>query len=266
MRTITVDDMLPVVNSMIRLMTRIDPDGEHIGTTDVNEALRYVREGPFDVAFLDVEMPVMNGIQAARRLQQIEPLLNIIFITGYSEYMPDAFSLYASAYLVKPVTEKAVREALQHLRYQARDTLKKPLRARCFGAFELFMNDVPVRFTRSKSKELLAYLIDRRGAVCSTDMIIGNLWPEEEVTESLKSLARTVISDAVRSLSHCGVEDLIIRGKGGVSIDTRKLDCDYYRYLDGDPYAQHEFHGEYMEQYEFAEETRARLDRSWYEE
>ena len=45
----------------------------------------------------------------------------------------------------------------------------------------------------------------------------------------------------------------------GIGLDVSKVDCDYYRYLHGDPVAIHQYKGEYMMQYEFASETRASL-------
>ena len=56
-------------------------------------------------------------------------------------------------------------------------------------------------------------------------------------------------------------DDALIRMQGGVSVDINRLDCDYYRFLNGDPLALHAFHGEYMTQYSFAEETRAALQQ-----
>lgn len=56
-----------------------------------------------------------------------------------------------------------------------------------------------------------------------------------------------------------GVDDIVIRVKNGAAVNVSAVDCDYYRWLDGDPYAIHRFKGEYMSQYEFAEETRYNL-------
>ena len=202
-------------------------------------------------------MPKINGIDLAKQVQSIDPHANIIFITGYQEYMSDAFDLYASAYLLKPIDENDVRKALSHLRYDVRK--KKGIRVQCFGNFEVFVGGVPLFFHRSKSKELFAYLVDRKGAVCSSDMIIGNLWGDKPLTDSLKSLQRTVISEMIRDFEMANVEGLFIKSKNGLSVNTEMIDCDYYRYLEGDEKAIHQFKGEYMTQYEFAEETRNNL-------
>ena len=264
MQTLIVDDRSAIVSMMQRILTRLDPDGTHIGTTDPEEALRITAAQHIDAAFLDIEMPEMTGIELAGRIQKLCPLTNIIFITGYQEYMPDAFNLYASAYIMKPVTEHAVRDALLHLRNCISAPLSNRIRVQCFGNFEVFADGVPVKFTRAKSKELFAYLIDRRGAVCTNDMIIGNLWPDEGATQTRKSMARTVIAEMCTAFQQISAEDVISRDKGGVCVIPDKIDCDFYRYLAGDPHAIHQFIGEYMTQYDFASVTRANLQRKYY--
>ncbi len=255
MKTLTIDDRRSVVNVMLRILNKIDEKGSHFGTTDPMEALRVLKENPLSVAFVDVEMPQINGIELARKMQEVNPRINIIFITGYQEYMPEAFELYASAYLIKPVDEEDVLKALQHLRYPD-DTIRTvSLRVQCFGNFEVFVNDKPMQFHRSKSKELFAYLIDRKGALCSNDMIIGNLWGDKPLTESLKSLLRTIISEMIKDFELAGIKGLFSKSKNGISVNIDKVDCDYYRYLDGDEKAIFRFKGEYMTQYEFAQET-----------
>jgi len=257
MRTLTVDDKITVVKMIELLLKRIKPDWEHFIFTDPNEALAAAKEQVFDVAFLDVEMPDMNGIELAKRLQVLNPRINIIFITGYEEYMPKAFALHASGYLMKPVTETALREELNNLRHtESLDEKSKPVKVRCFGAFEVFVNDTPVWFSRSKCKELFAYLVDRRGAVCTSDMIIAALWPDEQPDDTRKNMVRIIIGAMKSAFSNVGVDNALIRYKTGIAVNTAVIDCDYYRWLDGEPNALRQFMGEYMTQYDFAEETR----------
>ena len=263
MRTLTIDDRRSVVNMMLRLLEKIDPEGEHIGTTEPDKALKVLKEKEVSAVFVDVEMPKMNGIELAKRMQEIDPEVNLIFITGYQEYMPDAFELYASGYLMKPMDEEDVRKSLEHLRYKNDRIKTSVVKVQCFGNFEVFVNNVPMLFHRSKSKELFAYLIDRKGAVCTNDMIIGNLWGDKPLTESLKSLQRTVISEMIKDFELIKIEGLFTKSKNGISVNTEKVDCDYYRYLEGDEKAIRKFKGEYMTQYEFAEETRNNLLKNY---
>lgn len=75
--------------------------------TSGNELLKkyYNEKSPFDVLFLDVEMPVRNGIETAEEIRRI-PDRNVLiaFITSYPEYMQDSFDVQASQYFTKPVS------------------------------------------------------------------------------------------------------------------------------------------------------------------
>lgn len=259
MNTLTVDDNPIILQSMRKLLSRIDPEGAHVTAESVSAAMESVRRTPPDVAFLDIEMPGGNGLDIASYLRGSCPETNVIFITGHPEYAMQAFELYASGYLLKPIAEEQVRTALDNLRHPVRKREKPRLTVRCFGDFEAWCGGVPLRFGRSKSKMLLAFLIDRNGAMCDTGQIMCAIWPEEPDNASRRSQVRMFVSDLQTTLTRQGVGETLLRGHGQVGINTALVDCDYYRYLRGDPEAMRQFHGEYMNQYSFGENTLAAL-------
>lgn len=265
MYIIGVDDRKSVVTTLEHMLEKIDPGGEHRFYTDPLKAAEELSK-PIEVAFLDVEMPGMDGIELAKRIVKRYPFCNIIFLTGFSEYMETAFDMHVSGYLLKPFSEKKVRDTLQHLRHKPFSVDNRPVRVQCFGSFEVFVNGKPVKFKRQKSKETLAYLIDRKGALCNMDMLIGNIEPNKPPDDPSKSKIRVYIGDIIVSFLALGVEGLIVKSSGSFAINPALLDCDYYRYLDGDPYAISRYTGEYMTQYSFAEETRAFLELKYYNE
>lgn len=73
------------------------------------------------ITFLDVEMPVMTGIECAKKIADINPRTFIIFVTAHEEYMPEAFELYAFDYLVKPFKIERVEQTLQRIKALARE-------------------------------------------------------------------------------------------------------------------------------------------------
>lgn len=260
MHTITVDDRQLVIDMMLRILAQVDPQGEPLGVTNPDEALHITSKTPVDVAFLDIEMPRMGGMDLARAIQEQNPCVNIVFVTSFEKYAVEAFGVHASGYLLKPMTKASVADALAHLRYQPREAQTKPVEVRCFGAFEVLVNGQPVQFGRSKSKELLAYLVDRRGAICTYDMVVGALWPDRRAGASQKSMVRTLLSDIASTFEGLGVPGVVERnGKGGMRVVTDLLDCDYYRHLEGDAQAARSYVGQYMQQYDFAEETAIQL-------
>lgn len=251
MNTITIDDRQLAVNAMVQNMKEIDPEGNHVGLISPAEALSYARAHHIDVAFLDIEMPDMNGLEMAEALRKIQPNINIVFVTGHAEYALDAHSLFASGYLVKPADVSDVEKVLKHLRYPVDGGNR--LQVRCFGNFEVFVQNRPVLFKRAKCKEIFAYLIDSRGASVTMGELISILWEDGGNISSRNSQLRTFISDLRRSLSEAGFEDILVREYNSLAVRTDMIDCDFYRYLEHDETAMREFMGEYMRQYSWAE-------------
>ena len=124
-----------------------------------------------------------------------------------------------------------------------------------FGNFEVFYGDRPVAFMRAKSKELLAYLIDRRGATVTTAEACGILWEDKEYNFSLQRQFQTIVSDLIKSLKMYKIEHVVYRRRNCLSVDVSKLDCDVYKLLEGSGTAKENYNGEYMSNYSWAEMT-----------
>lgn len=82
---------------------------------DGNSAVSLAEKLNPDVIFMDVEMPGMNGIECAKKIQDINPRVIIIFATGYEEYMPEAFELYAFDYITKPFNIQRINQTLNRI-------------------------------------------------------------------------------------------------------------------------------------------------------
>ena len=259
MHTLTIDDKLLSVNAMQRLLRSIDPTGTHAGALSAAEAIEYLSEQSVDVIFLDIELPDMSGIDLARRIEREFHTDNIIFVTGYPDYALAAHGVYVSGFLTKPVDEMQLREALRHLRHPGAALSERPLTVQCFGNFEVFAGGEPLHFQRSKTKELFAYLVDRRGASCTAGELLAVLWEDRPDTDSQRTQLRNLIADLRRTLREVGAEEALIRSKNTVAIRKSCLSCDYYDYLAGVPGAAALYQGEYMTQYSWAEMTTAAL-------
>lgn len=218
------------------------------------DAIEYVRNNRCDVAFLDIAMPGRNGLELAKDIKEISKNTNIVFVTGYSEYAVDAFSINVSGYILKPARKEDVRNALDNLRIPVRYD-KKKLRIQCFGNFEAFYDEKPLNFKRSITKELLAYLVDRRGASANTDEICSVLFDERTNFTSQKHYLRNLIADLRSTLEDCGAKDVFVYKRNSFAIDPSKVECDYYKYIEGNTAAVNSYAGEYMNQYSWAEMT-----------
>ena len=133
------------------------------------------------------------------------------------------------------------------------------LRIQCFGNFEVFGENGIVRFSRSLSKEALAYLVDRRGAGCTVGEICSVLWEDRTADKALKSQCRVILGSLKKDLEQAGAGDVIVKYWNTWGIDTDKVKCDYYAFLRKDSDAVNSFRGEYMVQYSWAEMTVGRL-------
>ncbi len=254
MKIIVVDNEKIACDGMTHMLQRMRPLDEVYGFQDSLKALHFFQIAPCDVAVLDIEMPGMNGIALAGSFMEIDPHVNIIFTTGYSEYALEAIELHASGYLLKPITQDKLQKELEHLRYPARSE-RTGLKARAFGNFEVFADGVPLHFKYTKSKELLAYLIDRRGSMCTNAELIAVLWDEPEGKNNKNSYFKNIRKDLQNTLSECGYGDVIVHQRGMTGIVTTRIDCDYYRWIRGEQDVFGTYRGEYMTQYSWAEMT-----------
>lgn len=136
---------------------------------------------------------------------------------------------------------------------------EKRVTVQTFGNFQVFIEDKPISFSRSKSKELFAFLIDRRGAGVSTAEIASILFEDKEYNRSVKNQVQTIISQLMEGLRAYGVEDIIVRQWNSIAIDTHKIKCDYFDYLEHVDSARMKYSGEYMINYSWAEYTNGYL-------
>lgn len=246
-----VDDEEPALRSLLDAIKNVKPNAEVYLFKDPNKALQSLESGLMkpDVIFSDVRMYNMTGIQFAHRVKVIYPRVNIVFVTGYSEYMMDAIRLHASGYLLKPVDEEQLKETFNNMLYPVKENVTEhKFYAQTFGNFEFFCDGVPVHFPRTKAKELLAYLIDKNGAACTRAELLVNLFDDESVVSDNQYLSQ-VFSVLVKTLRSIGGADIIVKSHNAYSVNTEKFGCDYYDYLNGDVKALNAYQGVYMANY-----------------
>lgn len=257
MKILAVDDEKLALESLMDSVKKAVPDAELSGFRKPQEALEYVSETGCDVAFLDIEMRGMTGIEVAECLKQINPQVNVIFTTGYSEYAGDAFRMHASGYIMKPITPEKVKRELEVLRFPIGEEKSQKVQIQAFGNFEVFIDHQPVRFQYSKTKELLAYLVDRNGALCTNQEIIATLWEDAEDTRESSHISymKNIRTDLATTLEAFGCADVLVRQRGRMGIIPEKVECDYFDYLAGKENGIRAFRGEYMTQYSWGEYT-----------
>jgi two-component system LytT family response regulator len=255
MKILVLDDEDLAREMLIDAVRGAMPDAEIIDFEDPQKLLLYTKDNACSIAFLDINMRGMNGIELAQKLQIIAPTMNIVFVTGYDEYACDALALHASGYLMKPVTKEKIAKELSCLRHPVKEEKKeKLLKIQCFGNFEVFDSKGNiVKFDRLKAKEAFAYLVYRRGASCTVKEIAAVLFEDEYYDDKQRDYMQQIISSMVRTLRKANAECIVVKSYNSIAISVEYLDCDYYNVNVKDKKTLSKFTGEFMTQYSWAE-------------
>ena len=254
MIAIAVDDEVLMLGALVKAISA-SPDIEEVTRfSDCEEALEFIKTHPADIAFLDINMRGMGGLALAESILAVRPNCKIVFCTGYEEYAIPAFKLHASGYLMKPISAEDVQTEINNIKGVRQK--EKPLTVKCFGDFEVYARDEKVVFKRLKTKELFAFLVDRKGAGMTAKQICAVLFPDDTDDSKNAAYLRQLVMDLKNTLKSVGAENVLRHETPCYRVDTTLIQCDYLSYLEtGKP----EFRGEYMMQYSWAEETCAML-------
>ena len=254
MIAIAVDDEALMLGALVKAISASPDIAEVTKFSNCEMALEFVREHQIDIAFLDINMRGMGGLALAENILAACPKCKIVFCTGYEEYAIQAFKIHASGYLMKPISAEDVQTEINNIKGVRQK--EKLLEVHCFGNFEVYAKGEKLNFKRLKSKELFAFLVDRKGAGMTAKQICAVLFPDDMDDNKNASYLRQLVMDLKNTLKTVGAESALRHETPCYRVDTSLIQCDYYSYLEtGKP----EFHGEYMMQYSWAEDTCAML-------
>lgn len=254
MTVVCIDDERAALADLTAMLRELSPAMCVLGFTTAEDALEYMAAESVDVIFLDVSMPEMDGLELAAHIKALEQPPHIIFVTGYSEYALDAFRLHASGYVLKPADPARLREELENLGVLDCGAAEQRIDVRCFGNFDVSINGERIRFSRSKAKELFAYLISRRGASCTAREMAAVLFEDAAYDSAQLNYLQKIVAAMRQPFEERGLDgELFSRSYNELSVAPGALNCDYYRYLKGDPAAVASYKGEFMTQYSWAE-------------
>lgn len=306
MKILAADDEILALEMLTDAIRKAYPDAEVYDFFSPSRLFAFAREHPCDIAFLDIRMRGMTGVELARKLKTLSPRINIIFVTSFREYTGDAMDMHASGYIMKPVTAEKIRAEISDLRYQisslpeskgtptaswknsisgiiqpeARANSKKSdavleedhipagkepplLRFQCFGNFDVFTPDHNlIHFERSRSKELLAYLVYLHGSSCTVREIAAVLFEDGVYDRKQQAYVQKIISSMQNTLRKYRAERIIHKSYNSLALNTALADCDYYDFIRGNSSGtKNAYTGSFMAQYSWAEFMAGYLDR-----
>jgi two-component system, LytTR family, response regulator len=193
------------------------------------EALGGLSQTLPQVAFIDIEMPEMDGLTLAEKLLEKQPEVMIVFITSWDKYAVKAFDLNALDYILKPIRYPRLLQMTEKIKSQLEQ--KKPLvfktlTIQCFGNFETNIGGIPVKWERAKAEELFAFLLVNYGCFIHKEVIIENLWPDYPVEKALPIL-QTAICKIRNIFSQFKNEVMLSYSQNSYCLTLSNVKCDY---------------------------------------
>ena len=264
MKAVCVDDEKPALEHSVSLCREMLQLTQVDGFTDPREALTWMREHPTDFALLDICMPEMDGITLARGIREISPETAILFVTEHPQYAVEAWEVHATGYISKPLTGERLSDELNYAAEWRRERTGERqvphIAVQTFGNFDLIVDGERVCFARAKSKELFAFLVDKKGIRVSRAEVFQRLWPGEEYTRPRQKQLDVIIRSLRATLREYAISEILQLERGTLRIVPQVIDCDMYRLFAGDVRYENEYQGEYMTPYAWANLTEGYID------
>lgn len=260
MKLLYVDDEKPAVARFKATAAKLTGVDSITAFTTSAGALEYAEANPVDVAFLDIEMPEINGIDLGKRLNAINPDIRLVYVTAYDNYALEAFGADAIAYLLKPYTAEQLQKAVDKAQ-RIMPVPHKKVYIKTIPNFDVYVDGVLFPINGAKPKELLAVLVDRNGGAVTSGQIISLLWEDRDSDKKTQALYRMTVKRLKEILEDGGI-DFIIGSDGHQRfVKPDVLECDYFKLIAGDKDMIDNYDGIYMSEYSWAEDTNARLSR-----
>ncbi|MDO4869892.1 MAG: response regulator [Bacillota bacterium] len=252
MRAIIVDDEPLMIHKFMRLTQGIK-DLNIVGSFESSEeALQHMAADPADLAFLDIELPVMDGITLAKKLREIRENVIIVFVTAYEEYIREANAIGGDYYLVKPYTREVIELMMENLRLISLRQHRN-VYIQTFGRFLIKKNGKPVKLT-GKAKEILALIVTGRGKEISNEEIYHTIWEGRPYSNKNMTVYYNAVRRLRNQLAEADLSNLLISTARGQMVNTDLFDCDYYAWKDGKSDVRGVFEGEFLSEYSWGEE------------
>lgn len=212
MKVILIDDdplAIQVLNYVLQSYRDIQVVNSY---TNPYEALEEVETTKPDIAFIDIEMGEISGLELAKLLTKALGTLDIVFVTAHSQYGVDAFELNAVDYLLKPIQKKRLDKTIEKLREMSKKKIHladKKIKIISFGIFQVLDRDGNPLFWRTqKTKELFAYLWCNEKRMISKSILLETIFPDNNL-EKANTLLHTTIYQLRKTLEDAGFTNAI---------------------------------------------------------
>ncbi len=230
LRVAIVDDERHVLERFEKITAHF-PELNVCGLFESGEKLlAYLQTDSLDAIFLDIEMPGWNGLDLAEAVKKCTSGIQIIFLTAYQKYAVEAFEIEAQDYILKPLTRERLEKTVRRLvKLNKQPTFQLKPYIQVFGNFEVYHKGMPQVFKNARVKELLAYLVHKRGQTAGWQLIAAALWPEFTPQKAQSNFHTTTFMLRSR-LFEAGLAHLYQNLRGAYRIIPDTFDCDLDRF------------------------------------
>ncbi len=194
------------------------------------EVLEEINSTLPEVAFIDIEMPEIDGLKLAEKLQEENPDVVVAFITSWNQYAVQAFELNAIDYILKPIRVERFKQMVDRISHEI--TIKRSLQSsrlkiECFDRLQVSIESNPVKWERAKAEELFAYLLMNHGRYIHKDTIIDDLWMDYDPAKVLSILQTSICK--IRNV-FSSLENVKINYSGSkYCLVITDAECDYFK-------------------------------------
>lgn len=256
----------PLIQSRINECLSTDnPEDEVLSFNNSPEALAAARTRNIDTAILEADMEEMNGLILGQYLKDLNPFTNLIFLSEKKEFAFDAMKIRASGCVLHPVEMDEVKAELHQLRYPPEKIKKRRVFMQTFGNFEIFVDGTPVTFKYSRTKEIVALLVNNRGAQTTNGEIIATLWEDDGDPRVKGSYLSNLRQDLQNTFTKLKINNIILKQRGSMAIAVDMIECDLYDWLEKKNDSRYRYMGDYMNQYSWSEFMHGELDSLSYD-
>ncbi|MCM1131349.1 MAG: response regulator [Roseburia sp.] len=258
MKIIVVDDeIIALTDFLVEVVNDIKIEYKFFLDNPL-DTINYVKDNEVSGAFLDINMPKINGVELAKKLVLASPKLKIVFITAYTHDEKAICQLLKDnllGFCYKPFLAYDINCYIEQM-YASQADYK--IKVVTFGPFEVFLQHNVVRFSSFKSKELLALLIIYNGKSLTMSDAICHLWPDKPL-----DLAKRLYRDAVwrlrKTLKDYHIEEMVEFKRALLLLNKRNIVCDYWEHLEKRNQA---YFGQFLPSYDWSIEYQRNLDEN----
>lgn len=229
MKAILIDDEPLALKELQRQLEQIP--GIRVSSVFSNaiDAMKSLKTLKPDIAFLDIHMPEINGLEAAEMFTSQLPGIHLVFLTAYNDYAVQAFELNAVDYLLKPINPERLAKTvsrLESIHSGHSHTGRNPLMIRCFHHLHLDVDSSsPISWRTAKAQELFAYLLHCRNETVSKEHLIEQLWPAINASKGYVQLYGSIYQIR-KTLESIGLPVRIENTQTGYSLKLNQVKLD----------------------------------------